>query len=84
MRFARDGRYAANLTKPPAVLTRISARNGGSFPEVKMRRYVEGAGQVAAHAPATCPSGGSLAGLDRDRAQIRNVLTEYVKSLQTK
>ena len=50
-----------------------------------MRRYIEGAGQVAAHAPATCPSGGSLAGLDRDRAQIRiNVLTEYVKSLQTK
>ena len=62
MRFARDGPYVANLTKPPADLTRISARNGGSFPEVKMRRYIEGADQVAAHAPATCPSGGVSCG----------------------
>ena len=80
-----DGPYASNLTKPPSDLTRISARNGGTFPEVKVARYIEGADEIAAHGSRDMPLWGALfRGLDRDMAQIRiNVLTDYVKSLQT-
>lgn len=81
-----DGPYASNLTKPPADLTKISARNGGTFPEVKIRRYIEGADEIAAHGSRDMPLWGDLfRGLDRDMAQIRlNVLTDYVKGMQSK
>lgn len=81
-----DGPYASNLTKPASDLTKISARNGGTFPEVKVRRYIEGADEVAAHGSRDMPLWGALfKGLDRDMAQIRlNVLTEHVKGMQSK
>jgi mono/diheme cytochrome c family protein len=81
-----DGPYASNLVKPPSDLTKISARNGGTFPDVKVRRYIEGADEVAAHGSRDMPLWGDLfKGLDRDMAQIRlNVLTEHVKGMQTK
>src|SRR5471032_1727814 len=44
-----NGPAAASLTKVPADLTKISARNGGAFPGVKVRRYIEGSDEVAAH-----------------------------------
>lgn len=81
-----DGPYAANLTKRPADLTQISARNGGTFPEIKVRRYIEGADEVEAHGTRDMPLWGALfKGLDRDMAQIRiSALVEQVKMMQTK
>ena len=81
-----DGPAASALTKPPADLTQISARNGGTFPEVKVRRYIEGLDEVPSHGSRDMPMWGDVfRSLDRDMAQIRiSELVGYVKTLQTK
>lgn len=55
-----DGPAAAALKTVPADLTRISARNGGKFPTVKIRRYIEGLDQIAAHGSRDMPVWGRL------------------------
>ncbi len=79
-----NGPAAAALTKVPADLTRISARNGGKFPDVRVRRYIEGLDEVAAHGTRDMPMwGGLFNALSRDTAQLRvAALADYVKSLQ--
>jgi mono/diheme cytochrome c family protein len=79
-----DGPAASALTKAPADLTRISARNGGQYPEIKVKRYIEGLDQVAAHGSRDMPMWGDLfRGLNRDTAQIRiQALSDYIKSMQ--
>ena len=79
-----NGPAASALAKVPADLTRISARNGGTFPEVRVRRYIEGLDEVAAHGTRDMPMWGDLfRSLNRDTAQIRvAALADYLKSLQ--
>jgi mono/diheme cytochrome c family protein len=79
-----DGPAAAALKKAPADLTRISARNGGKFPDVMVKRYIEGLDEVAAHGSRDMPMWGSLfRDLDRNTAQIRvQALNDYLKGLQ--
>lgn len=79
-----NGPAAPALAKAPADLTRISARNGGTFPEVRVRRYIEGLDEVAAHGTRDMPMWGDLfRSLNRDTAQIRvAALADYLKSLQ--
>jgi mono/diheme cytochrome c family protein len=83
-----DGPAAAALKTVPADLTRISARNGGTFPVVKVRRYIEGLDEIAAHGNRDMPIWGQvLRGPASDRAavQIRvENLTKYIESLQQK
>lgn len=81
-----DGPAAAALKKAPADLTKISARNGGTYPEVKVKRYIEGLDEVAAHGTRDMPMWGALfRDLNRDTAQIRvQALSDYLKGLQTK
>jgi mono/diheme cytochrome c family protein len=81
------GPAAAALKKAPADLTRISARNGGSFPDVKVKRFIEGLDQVDAHGTRDMPMWGELfRSLDAGNsgfAQIRvQALNDYLKSLQ--
>jgi mono/diheme cytochrome c family protein len=82
------GPAAASLKKAPADLTRISARNGGSFPDVKVKRFIEGLDQVDAHGTRDMPMWGelfrSLDGAGNSGfAQIRvQALNDYLKSLQ--
>lgn len=82
-----NGPAAAALTKAPTDLTRISARNKGTFPDVKVRRLIEGLDDVTAHGPRDMPMWGrafrSLGTHNPDVAQFRiAALTEYLKSLQ--
>ena len=79
-----DGPAASALAKAPADLTRISARNGGQFPEVKVKRYIEGADEVPAHGSRDMPMWGDLfRSLNRDTAQIRvQALSDYLKKMQ--
>jgi mono/diheme cytochrome c family protein len=79
-----NGPAAKALAKAPADLTRISARNNGTFPDVRVRRYIEGLDEVAAHGTRDMPMWGELfRSLNRDTAQIRiAALSEYLKSLQ--
>ncbi len=78
------GPASKSLTKVPADLTKISARNGGTYPEVKVRRYIEGLDEVAAHGTRDMPMWGDLfKSLNRDTAAIRiEALAEYLKTMQ--
>jgi mono/diheme cytochrome c family protein len=80
-----NGPAAAALTKAPADLTKISARNGGTFPDTKVRRYIEGLDTIAAHGSRDMPIWGDLfRSLSRDTAQIRiAALAEYLKKMQS-
>jgi mono/diheme cytochrome c family protein len=79
-----NGPAAKALAKAPADLTRISARNNGTFPDIRVRRYIEGLDEVPAHGTRDMPMWGSLfRSLSRDTAQIRiAALSDYLKSLQ--
>jgi len=78
------GPAAKSLTKAPADLTKIAARNGGTFREVHVKRYIEGLDEVAAHGTRDMPMwGGLFSSLDRNTTQIRiQALSDYLKSLQ--
>lgn len=79
-----NGPAASALTKAPADLTKISARNGGTFPAVRVKRYIQGVDTVAAHGTRDMPMWGDLfKSLNRDTADIRvQALAEYLESLQ--
>ena len=79
-----NGPAAPALTKAPADLTKISARNNGTFPVTRVRRYIEGLDEVAAHGTREMPMwGGLFNALSRESAQIRVVaLSDYLKTLQ--
>ena len=82
-----NGPAASALTKAPADLTRISARNKGTFPEAKVKRYIEGLDAVTAHGSRDMPIWGglfrSLSTDNPDMAQLRiAALAIYLKSLQ--
>jgi mono/diheme cytochrome c family protein len=81
-----DGPAAAALKTIPADLTRISARNGGTFPTEKTRRFIEGRETVAGHGTREMPVWGGLfpeIDKDSDMAKIRIAnLADYLKSIQ--
>jgi mono/diheme cytochrome c family protein len=79
-----NGPAAKSLAKVPADLTKISARNKGTYPEVKVRRYIEGLDEVAAHGSRDMPMWGTLFNsLNRDTAQLRiAALSDYIKGMQ--
>jgi mono/diheme cytochrome c family protein len=83
-----DGPAALALKKTPADLTKISARNGGVFPEVRISRFIEGVDEIPAHGNRDMPIWGSLfrslsGGANSDIATIRvRNLTDYLKSIQ--
>lgn len=81
-----DGPAAKALAKAPADLTKISARNGGTYPEVKVKRYIEGLDEVPAHGSRDMPMWGDLfRSLNRDTAQIRiQALSDLLKGMQTR
>jgi len=81
-----NGPAAASLNKAPADLSKISARNNGTFPEVHVKRYIEGVDEVAAHGSRDMPMWGDLFNsLDRNTTQIRvQALSDYIKTMQTK
>ena len=80
------GPAAKALVKAPADLTTIAKRNNGTFPDVKVKRYIEGLDDIAAHGSRDMPMWGSLfRDLSRDTAQIRiQALNDYLKGLQVK
>lgn len=80
------GPAAKALVKAPADLTKIAARNNGTFPDVKVTRYIQGLDEVSAHGSRDMPMWGSLfRELNADTALIRvQGLNDYIKSLQVK
>ena len=81
-----NGPAAKSLTKAPADLTKLAANNKGVYPEVHVKRFIEGADEVPAHGTRDMPMWGDLFNsLDRNTTQIRvQALSDYIKGLQTK
>jgi mono/diheme cytochrome c family protein len=79
-----DGPAGPALKKAPADLTTLTARNGGKFPEVRVKRYIEGLDEVPAHGSRDMPVWGPLfRELSRDTALIRvEALSNHLKTLQ--
>lgn len=78
------GPAAKALAKVPADLTKVSARNNGTFPDTRVRRYIEGLDEVPAHGTRDMPMWGTLFNaLNRDTAQLRvAALADYIKGMQ--
>ena len=85
-----DGPTAGALRVPPADLTRIAARRGGSFPKGEVARFIDGRFAVPAHGSREMPVWGERlgeqipeAGVSEEvvRGQI-GVVVEYLQTIQ--
>jgi mono/diheme cytochrome c family protein len=78
------GPAAKALVKPPADLTQLSARNSGTFPEIRVERFIEGADEVPAHGTRDMPMWGELfRSLNKDTAKLRvSALADHLKTMQ--
>lgn len=79
-----NGPASKALAKAPADLTKIAARNGGTFPDIKVKRYIEGADEVAAHGSRDMPVWGTLfRNMEAGSAPMRvQALTDFLKKIQ--
>ena len=82
-----DGPAAVILKTPPPDLTKIAARNGGTFPTERVIEIIAGsANSKSAHGSREMPVWGpvfSVAEWDMDFVQVRlENLAAYLKSLQ--
>lgn len=83
------GPMAQSLKVRPADLTHISARNGGTFPLMRVDKIISGEVQVpAGHGTSEMPLWGpifSQIGLDMDLGRVRiDNLARYLRELQAK
>jgi cytochrome c553 len=81
-----DGPTAAALRTPPADLTTLAGRNGGTFPRDRVLGFVEGSSRSLAHGSPDMPVWGpTLRGLDASDARVtvrlRNMVA-FVESIQ--
>lgn len=85
-----NGSMAQMLVKPPADLTQIAKKNGGSFPFWDIYEIVSGRSEVAGHQTLQMPNYWERYRGDESKdgflpAEIRILLlTHYVESLQKK
>ncbi|MEZ5418028.1 MAG: c-type cytochrome [Vicinamibacterales bacterium] len=79
-----NGPAAKALAKAPADLTKITARNGGTFPETKIKRYIEGADEIAAHGSRDMPVWSTLfRTMEPATVPLRvQALADFLKSIQ--
>ena len=77
---------AKSLNVPPADLTRISARNGGTFPLARISRIIAGEQLPRGHGTSEMPVWGpifSRVDSDQDLGRVRiDNLARYVRDLQ--
>lgn len=81
-----NGPRASTLKFPPADLTRISARNGGTFPLMRIERIISGEEERRGH--GAMPVWGpvfSEVGRDQDLGRVRiDNLARYLRDIQAK
>lgn len=85
-----DGPVARALHPPPADLTSIAQRRGGSFPGGEIARTIDGRFGIPAHGTRAMPVWGERFGADVPEAGIGEsvargriaTLVEYLKSIQ--
>jgi mono/diheme cytochrome c family protein len=84
-----NGPMAAWLKVPPSDLTRIAARNGGTFPLARVDRIISGEEALpSGHATGAMPVWGpvfSQVTRDRDFGRVRiDNLARYLRDIQSK
>ncbi len=81
-----DGPAAAALKKAPVDLTQLAKKNGGKFPTGRVRDYIDGTKEVAAHGSRDMPVWGTFfRRLGEENVTYRVVtLASYVETLQVK
>jgi len=83
-----NGPAAAALKTQPTDLTQISAKNGGTFPDVHIAQIIKGDSSTAAHGSKEMPVWGPMfleMGHDTAQVQLRiRNLTKYLASIQQK
>ena len=82
-----DGPAAKSLNAPPSDLTRISARNGGTFPFDRVSRIISGYDKMpGSHGSADMPVWGpifSRVESDRELGRLRiDSLAKYLRQIQ--
>ena len=83
------GIMAKSLKIPPADLTRISARNAGKFPLMRIERIISGEEQTGSgHGTREMPVWGTIfsqVARDQDLGRVRiDNLARYLRDIQTK
>ena len=79
------------LSKPALDLTKIAARNGGSFPRTRIARIIDGREEVSAHGEREMPVWGdwfeleatSQVGGNKDSAAIKKRIDDLVDFLES-
>ncbi len=87
-----DGIAGSLMRVRPTDLTEIAKRNGGTFPVMKVLRYIDGTEDVRAHGDADMPVWGEIfrdqANWDSTRrAEARGkllLITDYLQTIQVK
>jgi len=88
----RDGRGAGpaadSLKKAPADLTQIARKHGGKYPEMAVRKTIEGDSSIGAHGSKEMPVWGSTFTLVSGNADMTSLrisnLAKYLESIQAK
>jgi hypothetical protein len=77
---------ARAMKDAPADLTQIAIRNGGVFPEKKVKRIISGESDMTSHGTREMPLWGpifSQIAWDQDLGRVRIAnLTKYIESIQ--
>jgi mono/diheme cytochrome c family protein len=82
-----DGPAAAALKNPPAALTTISKKHGGTFPRAEVIPFIDGERPVPAHGPRHMPVWGEVFRRERADSEARMrvlALTVFIESIQEK
>ena len=82
-----SGPAAVAPKNPPADLTRISKKHGGTFPRAEVIRFIDGERPVPAHGPRHMPIWGEVFRGERtdSEAKMRILsLTAFLESMQEK
>ncbi|MBI3303275.1 MAG: c-type cytochrome [Deltaproteobacteria bacterium] len=82
-----DGPAGVALKTPPADLTRISKKHGGTFPRSEVMQFIDGERPVPAHGPRHMPIWGEVFRGEKADSEARMrilSLTMFLESLQEK
>lgn len=87
-----EGPKVFGLSKPPPDLTKLSARNGGSFPKERLNRIIDGREDIKDHSEREMPvwgqwfkmeAGEDLGGAEGDEGTVQRRIGNLIDFLKT-
>jgi hypothetical protein len=74
---------ASSLTKPPADLTQIARRNGGTFPADMVAKVIDGRSAVKGHGGGEMPVWGDAFSKSADKTPVADKIARIVSYLES-